>query len=178
VISPSQRRLPDNTHNTHNRQTSMPPAGIFVLCTSSVLLLCPDCPGCAFCPYRATHTTRTSMPLAGFESAIPASDRPQTLALDRSATGIGTLLYLAKVKPAATVIKTRHCIKFFFELVNISCLLNNQYWCKNRKSTYYSVTIQRTELFLGQKVIYRMLFKKRKERNSVANSRDLATERS
>jgi hypothetical protein len=31
------------------------------------------------------------------------------------------------------------------------------------------------EVFLGQKVTCRMLFKKRKERNSVANSRDLAT---
>ena len=29
------------------------------------------------------------MPLAGFEPATPAGDRPQTLALDRSATGIG-----------------------------------------------------------------------------------------
>jgi hypothetical protein len=29
------------------------------------------------------------MPPAGFEAAIPAGDRPQTLALDRSATGIG-----------------------------------------------------------------------------------------
>jgi hypothetical protein len=39
-------------------------------------------------------------------------------------------------------------------------------------------TVWRTELFLGQEVIHRMLFKKRKERNSVANSRDMATERS
>jgi hypothetical protein len=29
------------------------------------------------------------MPPAEFEPAIPAGDRPQTLALDRSATGIG-----------------------------------------------------------------------------------------
>ena len=35
-----------------------------------------------------THNRQTSMPPAGFEPAIPASDRPQTLALDRSATGI------------------------------------------------------------------------------------------
>ena len=27
MISSSQRPLPDNTHNTHNRQTSMPPVG-------------------------------------------------------------------------------------------------------------------------------------------------------
>ena len=29
------------------------------------------------------------MPPAGFEPAMPAGDRPQTHALDRSATGIG-----------------------------------------------------------------------------------------
>ena len=34
------------------------------------------------------------MPLAVFEPAIPASDRRQTLALDRSATGIGNFLLL------------------------------------------------------------------------------------
>jgi len=32
---------------------------------------------------------QTSMPLAGFESAFPASERPQTHSLDRPATGIG-----------------------------------------------------------------------------------------
>jgi hypothetical protein len=37
-----------------------------------------------------THnTTQTSMPPAGFEPVIPASDRPQTFALDCSATGNG-----------------------------------------------------------------------------------------
>ena len=33
------------------------------------------------------HTIQTSMLPAGFKPAIPSSDRPQTLALDRSATG-------------------------------------------------------------------------------------------
>ena len=32
------------------------------------------------------------MPPAGFEPLIPAGDRPQILALDRSATGIGLLV--------------------------------------------------------------------------------------
>ena len=41
-----------------------------------------------------THKRHTSMPLAVFEPAIPASDRRQTLALDRSATGIGNFLLL------------------------------------------------------------------------------------
>ena len=32
------------------------------------------------------------MPPAGFEPAIQATDQPQTLALDRSATGFGPLI--------------------------------------------------------------------------------------
>ena len=51
VISPTQRPLPEKTHNTHKRQTFLPPAG--------------------------------------FELAIPASERPQTHTLDNAATGIG-----------------------------------------------------------------------------------------
>ena len=35
------------------------------------------------------HNRQTSMPSAEFETAIPKSERPQTHALDRPATGIG-----------------------------------------------------------------------------------------
>ena len=41
----------------------------------------------AFCLY-SHHTTQTSMIPERFEPSTPASDRPQTLDLDRSATGI------------------------------------------------------------------------------------------
>ena len=34
------------------------------------------------------------MPPAGFEPAIPASEQPQTLALDRPATGIGKYIHI------------------------------------------------------------------------------------
>ena len=37
-----------------------------------------------------THKRQISMPPAGSEPATPASERPQTLALDRSMTGIGS----------------------------------------------------------------------------------------
>jgi len=37
-----------------------------------------------------THYKQISMPLAGFEPTIPASERPQTHVLDRAATEIGT----------------------------------------------------------------------------------------
>ena len=36
-----------------------------------------------------THKTQTSMPSAGFEPAIPASERPLTHVLDCAATGTG-----------------------------------------------------------------------------------------
>jgi hypothetical protein len=36
-----------------------------------------------------THKRQTSMPLVGFEPTIPASEQPQTHALDHAATGIG-----------------------------------------------------------------------------------------
>ena len=42
-----------------------------------------------------THKRQTSMPPAGFEPTIPASERPQTQVLDRAATGIGRyMLYI------------------------------------------------------------------------------------
>ena len=37
-----------------------------------------------------THNRQTSMPPVGFEPTISAGERPQTHALDRAATGIGT----------------------------------------------------------------------------------------
>jgi hypothetical protein len=48
-----------------------------------------ECP--ALDPFRfyLQHTTQTPMPLARFKPATPASDWPQTLASDCSATGIG-----------------------------------------------------------------------------------------
>jgi hypothetical protein len=41
------------------------------------------------------------MPPAGFELAIPASERPQTYALDRAATGI--VFYLMKLLVAKII---------------------------------------------------------------------------
>jgi hypothetical protein len=38
------------------------------------------------------------MPPVGFELAIPASEPPQTLALDRSANGIGRIYYFVAAR--------------------------------------------------------------------------------
>jgi hypothetical protein len=58
------------------------------LCTLS-LLLCYNGPGFCLLSLLYKNTTQTSMPSAGFEPTISAGERPQTLALDRWATGIG-----------------------------------------------------------------------------------------
>ena len=58
----------------------------------SVELLCTnDQPNAGTSTWQHTALTRdrTSMPSVGFEAAIPASEWPQTYALDRVATGIG-----------------------------------------------------------------------------------------
>ena len=56
-----------------------------------------------------THNRQTSVPPAGFESSIPASERPQTHALDRAATGIaklciGTQIFCVRTELILTVL--------------------------------------------------------------------------
>ena len=41
-----------------------------------------------------THNRQTSIPPVGFEPKISACERPQAYALDRAATGTGTLHYI------------------------------------------------------------------------------------
>ena len=41
-----------------------------------------------------THKRQTSMPPVGFELTISVSERPQTYALDRAATGTGIYIYI------------------------------------------------------------------------------------
>ena len=66
-------RLHDHTHWTHHTRWEFSGRGI-----SPTQRLLPD----------NTHKRQTTMPPAGFEPAIPASERPQPLALVRAATGI------------------------------------------------------------------------------------------
>jgi hypothetical protein len=49
---------------------------------------------------ETTHKRRTSMPSAGFEPVIPASERAQTHMLDRAATGIGFVQLRGKIPRA------------------------------------------------------------------------------
>jgi hypothetical protein len=96
--STRRRDLYLTTHNTHNRQTSMPPVGFF-FCLSGVFPLWstfvlfksfrPSCHFTFHATVLTTNTTQTSMPPVGFESTVPVSERPKTRALDRTATEIG-----------------------------------------------------------------------------------------
>jgi hypothetical protein len=97
---PARRRdLYLTTHNTHKRQTSMPPVGFFFVLIPGFSplshLYCWSpffCPACHFTVHATVHTsntTQTSMPPVGFEPTILVSERPRTHALDRTATEIG-----------------------------------------------------------------------------------------
>ena len=86
VIGTSQRPLLDNTQHSQDNTFMNPPAFFIFSCT--LYFICT----CVF--YRnlsllTTHNTNI-IPPAEFEPATSASERPQTLALNRSATGIGT----------------------------------------------------------------------------------------
>ena len=83
-------------HNTHKRQISMPQRDFFLIPGFSPLIhlyyWSPFCPACHLMFHAIVHTsntTQTSMPPVGFEPTILVSERPQTHALDRTATGIG-----------------------------------------------------------------------------------------
>jgi hypothetical protein len=62
------------------------------------------------------------MPQAGFEPAIPATKRPQTYALDRTATGIGDSLTSISSFNKSTIIVN---IKIFVS--NSNSVVGNQY---------------------------------------------------
>ena len=90
------------THaHAHTHKHPCPRHDFFFLYSRVLCVLHPylvsslNCFAFCFCLYLQ-HTTQTSMPPAGFEPAIPTSDRPQTLTLDSSATGIGNILQLQR----------------------------------------------------------------------------------
>ena len=74
------------------------------------------------------NTHKTPLPLAGFEPVIPASDRPQTHALDRAATGIGYTVDVRWQKPCVTSHMRRNV--FGTRRINVSNLLmtENKRW--------------------------------------------------
>ena len=67
-----------------------------------------------------THKRQTFMPPAGFDLTIPASERLQTHALDRAATGIGTPSILTECKVRLALRANR--LSNFFIAANIYTL--------------------------------------------------------
>ena len=69
------------------------------------------------------------MPPVGFEPTIPSSERPQTYALDRAATGTGSLLQLHEVILTKYVLKITKdeqnvlSIAFCASLILLECSL-------------------------------------------------------
>ena len=90
------------------RENLAPTGGFFFplihFCTSKSFVL-----HATYVPYYrpyTTNTTQTSIPPVGFEPASPVSERPQTHALDRTATGIGIP---GPSKPQRVAIPTELC---------------------------------------------------------------------
>jgi hypothetical protein len=77
----SRPQGPSAAGRTESIKSPNDPIGNFCL---SVLLLCADCPGCAFCPYCTTHNTNIHA-----HGGIRTRNPNKRSALDRSATGIG-----------------------------------------------------------------------------------------
>ena len=81
LLDTIHKTLKRDRHPCHRRDFFLSSRPIFVL--HPYLFLCLDCPN------FDVFTTQISMPPAGFESTLLASDRPQTLAVDLLATWIG-----------------------------------------------------------------------------------------
>ena len=79
-----------------------------------VFCLCIFSPTCFFVlivlafslVFNVQHTTQISMLPAGFEPSVSSSERPYTLTLDRSATGIDSLYRVSQIYR-----KVRHATK-------------------------------------------------------------------
>jgi hypothetical protein len=62
------------------------------------------------------------MPLAGFEHSTATSERPQTYALDRAATGIGKIQFLPRSKHNGLPSITKaNVLMLFIEIIAVYC---------------------------------------------------------
>jgi hypothetical protein len=80
-----------------------------------------------------THKRQTSMPPTGFEPTIPVSERPQTHALDRAATGIDLLLLLLLIINCTkwVSITTQFLSLFFPRFLRMVSLVGNKLFLIN-----------------------------------------------
>jgi len=71
--------------------------------------------------YLTTHNiynTRTSMPLVGFKPTISAGERPQTYALDRVATGTGTVGSVQQTNCSSSTNRTQVSLVYWWLALN------------------------------------------------------------
>ena len=140
TVCPGFFLLSFTVQHTHNKNIHGP-GGIFLLYFLlylyffvMIVLALP------FVLYCTIHTPQISLPLGRFELAIPANDRSQTLAFDRSATGIGDeseyeYLFLMVVQTLLQkrflhinqTAKFTKCLRYFFN-TQLSCEVK---WIQN-----------------------------------------------
>jgi hypothetical protein len=76
-------------------------------------------------PDKIQHSQETYIPPAEFEPAFPASERPQTHALDRAATGTGNFSYSPTEVQSAIIRFSQPCIYFRLVLGLFRCSYTN-----------------------------------------------------
>ena len=93
---------------------------------------------------RNTHKRKTSLPPAGFEPAIPASEKPQTHALNRAATGIGSYYIY---------------YYYFYVTLQKSCNISNTSSCTSHEPflLHFCNEICNVHRFYGQILIYSVI---------------------
>ena len=83
----------------------------------------------ASCQKHYKHKRRTSMPSAGFEFLIPAIKRPQTYALDRTATGFGPVWWHGRIVGVRSSVRIAYVLNFavvkYFVGLIMKSFLNN-----------------------------------------------------
>jgi hypothetical protein len=111
-----------------------------------------------------THNGQTSMPKVRFETAFAANDRPQTHALDRTATGIGNLISRSTMYAsyvfnfleflACSVLYSDFQILIFLQLITLKQSYYRP-WQALRVPTGWGSQILRQSVHEGGKVTHR-----------------------
>jgi hypothetical protein len=136
-------------HKTLTGQTDIyAPAGFFLVLfvplthfvplNPSVLLRVTYVP--YYCPYT-TNTTQTSMPPVGSEPTIPAKERPQTYALDRTATGIRTRNLSMRAAPDPHLRQRGHWDRTHIQTQEFGNTFTE--WWRDREDRHQCYTLQK-----------------------------------
>ena len=101
-----------------------------------------------------THNRQTSMPPVGFEPTTSAGERPQTYALDRSATGTGVLFLYVLQKANVTLLFDKILrLRFYLYPLTNNIILNTSRPVRmtgkaahmRENKNYYSILVRKPE---------------------------------